>query len=76
MLLHTHTHTHTHHACAQVTSDSLEVGSSVLLPPVLDRLDLLLSILPEDLALIATLSVGQVSTASLLDKIRFQKKVC
>ena len=48
--------THTH----QVASDALEVGSSVLLPPVTDRLDLLLSILPADPTQIASLTTGQV----------------
>ena len=44
----------------QVASDALEVGSSVLLPPVVDRLDLLLSLLPEQPSLISTLTTGQV----------------
>ena len=44
----------------QVASDALEVGSSVLLPPVVDRLDLLLSLLPEQPSLINTLTTGQV----------------
>ena len=44
----------------QVASDALEVGSSVLLPPVVDRLELLLSLLPEHPSLITTLTTGQV----------------
>lgn len=47
----------------QVASDALEVGSSVLLPPVVDRLDLLLSLLPEQPSLINTLTTGQVYIA-------------
>lgn len=45
----------------QEISLSLEVGSSVLLPPVHQRLDLLLSILPEDPSAIMSLTSGQVS---------------
>lgn len=44
----------------QEASKALEIGSSVLLPPVLDRMDILLSILPEEPANIATLTAGQV----------------
>ena len=46
---------------SQVTSEALEVGSSVLLPPILDRLDLLLSILPEVPSLLTSLTTGQVA---------------
>lgn len=50
----------------QVASDALEVGSSVLLPPVVDRLDLLLSLLPEQPSLINTLTTGQVHVHAYL----------
>ena len=49
--------------CFQVASDALEVGSSVLLPPVVDRLELLLSLLPEEPSLISKLTTGQVRTS-------------
>lgn len=39
----------------------LEVGSSILLPPVHGRLELIHSILPEDPLLFADLTIGQVS---------------
>lgn len=39
---------------------ALEIGASVLLPPVHDRIDLLLSILPDDPSSIVTLTTGQV----------------
>lgn len=42
---------------------ALEVGASVLLPPVHERLELLLSILPEDPSSIVGLTAGQVRPA-------------
>ena len=39
---------------------ALEIGQSVLLPPVLDRVDLLLAVLPENPAHIVSLTAGQV----------------
>ena len=44
----------------QETSKALEVGASVLLPPVHERLDMLLAILPEDPSSIVGLTTGQV----------------
>ena len=44
----------------QEASKALEIGSSVLLPPVLDRMDLLLAILPESPPQLTSLSAGQV----------------
>lgn len=44
----------------QEASKALEIGSSVLLPPVLDRMDILLALLPEEPSQIATLTAGQV----------------
>lgn len=51
---------YTYFLMLQEASKALEIGSSVLLPPVLDRMDILLSILPEEPANIATLTAGQV----------------
>ena len=45
----------------QEASKALEIGQSVLLPPVLDRVELLLTILPEEPSEIASLTAGQVS---------------
>ena len=44
----------------QEASKALEIGSSVLLPPVLDRMDILLALLPEEPSQITTLTAGQV----------------
>ena len=44
----------------QEASKALEIGQSVLLPPVLDRVELLLTILPEEPSEIASLTPGQV----------------
>ncbi len=44
----------------QVTGEALDVGSSVLLPPVVDRISLLLSLLPLEPSQLSTLSTGQV----------------
>ena len=44
----------------QEASKALEIGQSVLLPPVLDRVELLLTILPEEPSEIASLTAGQV----------------
>jgi hypothetical protein len=41
---------------------TLEAGASVLLPPVQERLEMLLSILPEDPSSIVGLTTGQVCT--------------
>ena len=50
----------------QETSVALEVGSSVLLPPVQQRLELLLSLLPEDPSSIVGLTSGQVGVSVFL----------
>ena len=44
----------------QEASRALEIGQSVLLPPVLDRMDLLLAALPENPSDFASLTAGQV----------------
>ena len=44
----------------QEASKALEIGQSVLLPPVLDRMELILAVLPEDPTQVATLTAGQV----------------
>ena len=46
----------------QEASRALEIGQSVLLPPVLDRMDLLLAALPENPSDFASLTAGQVYT--------------
>ena len=47
--------------CVQVTTEALVVGAPILVPPVLERVKLLLDILPKEPGDFSTLTSGQVS---------------
>ncbi|XP_064390094.1 probable E3 ubiquitin-protein ligase HERC1 isoform X2 [Halichondria panicea] len=53
-------------ALDKVTGEALDVGSSVLLPPVADRVSLLLSLLPHEPSQLSTLSTGQRHQLNIL----------
>ena len=61
----THVWTNAQLFCLQEASKALEIGQSVLLPPVLDRMELLLAVLPEEPSQITSLTAGQVHKLNL-----------